>query len=141
MTFQVPILGFRVFRLPSFRPSLDKLISCVAHSYCPNYFIPEHNMFRGKIDNTNNKKILEMLHMMRSTGLRCITPHVFKGYEFLSDIPTHVSHNETNTKLYFFVLQGDRILLRPKYPTWLQNVTTDGLFLAARVFSIYIRCV
>jgi hypothetical protein len=28
--------------------SLDKLITWVKCCYCPNYFIPEHNMFRGK---------------------------------------------------------------------------------------------
>lgn len=61
-------------------------------------------MFRGRIDNSNNKKILDVLQMTKSTDLRCITPHIFKEYEFLSGIPTHVSYDETNTKLEFFFI-------------------------------------
>ncbi|XP_052102227.1 uncharacterized protein LOC127735866 [Mytilus californianus] len=43
-TFQLPKL-FYCFSL-----CLDKLISWVNICYCPNYFIPEHNMFLGKIN-------------------------------------------------------------------------------------------
>ncbi|XP_071142715.1 uncharacterized protein [Mytilus edulis] len=57
-TFQLENL-FNCFKL-----CLGKLRSWVENSYCPNYFIPEQNMFAGKIDTTNNQILLRILDSM-----------------------------------------------------------------------------
>ena len=46
--------------------SLDKLITWVKCCYCPNYFIPEHNMFRGKINRSNSRLLLTILERLRN---------------------------------------------------------------------------
>ena len=46
--------------------SLDKLITWVKGCYCPNYFIPEHNMFRGKINRSNSRLLLTILERLRN---------------------------------------------------------------------------
>ena len=46
--------------------SLDKLITWVKCCYCPNYFIPEHNMFRGKINRSNSRLLLTILKRLRN---------------------------------------------------------------------------
>ncbi|XP_076083949.1 uncharacterized protein LOC143054783 [Mytilus galloprovincialis] len=48
---------------------LDKLISWVKKCYCPNYFIPEHNMFFGKIDLDNNKILINVLDGIKCDGI------------------------------------------------------------------------
>ncbi|XP_071141825.1 uncharacterized protein [Mytilus edulis] len=48
---------------------LDKLISWVKKCYCPNYFIPEHNMFFGKIDLDNNKILINVLDGIKYDGI------------------------------------------------------------------------
>ena len=45
---------------------LDKIISWVKCCYCPNYFIPEHNMFCGKINRSNNRQLLNVLQRVRN---------------------------------------------------------------------------
>jgi len=45
---------------------LDKIISWVKCCYCPNYFIPEHNMFRGKINRSNSRLLLNVLQTVRN---------------------------------------------------------------------------
>ena len=45
---------------------LDKIISWVKCCYCPNYFIPEHNMFRGKISRSNSRQLLNILERLRN---------------------------------------------------------------------------
>ena len=45
---------------------LDKIITWVKCCYCPNYFIPEHNMFRGKINRSNNRQLLNVLERLRN---------------------------------------------------------------------------
>ncbi|XP_052080285.1 uncharacterized protein LOC127718330 [Mytilus californianus] len=48
---------------------LEKLISWVNTCYCPNYFIPEHNMFLGKINQTNNTILLHVLDSIQCGGI------------------------------------------------------------------------
>ena len=45
---------------------LDKITSWVKCCYCPNYFIPEHNMFRGKITRSKNCQLLNVLERLRN---------------------------------------------------------------------------
>ncbi|VDI62177.1 Hypothetical predicted protein [Mytilus galloprovincialis] len=56
---------------------LDKIISWVTTCYCPNYFIPEHNMFLGKINHRNNKILLCVLESIKSGGITGLTNNIF----------------------------------------------------------------
>ncbi|XP_063438539.1 uncharacterized protein LOC134719478 [Mytilus trossulus] len=62
-TFQIPKL-FHCFSL-----CLDKLISWVKICYCPNYFIPEHNMFLGTISESNSKILMRALENIKHEGI------------------------------------------------------------------------
>ena len=53
--------------------SLDKLITWVKCCYCPNYFIPEHNMFRGKINRSNSRLLLDILERLRNGEREVLT--------------------------------------------------------------------
>ncbi|XP_052086501.1 uncharacterized protein LOC127723808 [Mytilus californianus] len=55
-TFQLPKLYFCLSLC------LNKLMLWVHNCYCPNYFIPEHNMFLGKITTDNNELLLQVLN-------------------------------------------------------------------------------
>jgi hypothetical protein len=45
---------------------LDKIIAWVKSCYCPNYFIPEHNMFSGKLNRSNSSQLLNVLERLRN---------------------------------------------------------------------------
>ena len=45
---------------------LDEMITWVKRCYCPNYFIPEHIMFRGKITPSNSRQLLNVLERIRN---------------------------------------------------------------------------
>ncbi|XP_076084889.1 uncharacterized protein LOC143055611 [Mytilus galloprovincialis] len=47
---------------------LDTLRSFVNNCYCPNYFIPEQNMFQGKVNMRNNKRLLSIIHSIERAG-------------------------------------------------------------------------
>ncbi|XP_076084349.1 uncharacterized protein LOC143055085 [Mytilus galloprovincialis] len=73
-TFQLPKL-FICFSL-----CLNKLISWVNNCYCPNYFIPEHNMFLGKINKYNNNSLLSVLSSIRYSGISGLMQNLFHSY-------------------------------------------------------------
>lgn len=56
---------------------LNKLIEWVDTCYCPNYFIPEQNMFKGKIESSNNKELLNFLSEIRDKKLEKILDKFF----------------------------------------------------------------
>ncbi|XP_063416938.1 uncharacterized protein LOC134699258 [Mytilus trossulus] len=74
-------VGCDTFQLPNlyycFSLCLDKLISWVNICYCPNYFIPEHNMFSGKINLRNNKILLCVLGRIKSGGMDGLIKNLF----------------------------------------------------------------
>ena len=49
-----------------------RLLQWVRSSYCPNYFIPENNMFHGKIEGTNRDKLLQHLNTLYYEGYRSL---------------------------------------------------------------------
>ena len=49
-----------------------RLIQWVNNAYCPNYFIPENNMFQGKIEGENRDKLLQHLSTIYYEGYRCL---------------------------------------------------------------------
>ena len=74
-TFQLPKL-FICFYL-----CLNKLMSWVNNCYCPNYFIPEHNMFLGKINQYNNKSLLSVLNSIKYSGISGLMQNLFHYYK------------------------------------------------------------
>ncbi|XP_071150311.1 uncharacterized protein [Mytilus edulis] len=70
-TFQLPKL-YNCFSL-----CLDKLMSWVNTCYCPNYFIPEHNMFLGKINQRNKNKLLSVLESIKFRGIDGLITSLF----------------------------------------------------------------
>ncbi|VDI28085.1 Hypothetical predicted protein [Mytilus galloprovincialis] len=62
-TFQLSKLYF------CFSLCLDKLKMWVQKCYCPNYFIPEHNMFLGKIGLDNNIILINVLDNIKCDGI------------------------------------------------------------------------
>ncbi|XP_052080036.1 uncharacterized protein LOC127718122 [Mytilus californianus] len=70
-TFQLSKL-FRCFFL-----CLDKVMSWVNNCYCQNYFIPEHNMFLGKINQSNKSKLLNVLDSIKCGGIDGLKSNLF----------------------------------------------------------------
>ncbi|XP_076080265.1 uncharacterized protein LOC143051141 [Mytilus galloprovincialis] len=72
-TFQLPNLFY------CFSICLNKLISWVHNCYCPNYFIPENNMFLGKINKSNNTILLGVLESIQSGGIGGLIMNLFSA--------------------------------------------------------------
>jgi hypothetical protein len=66
---------------------LDKIITWVKCCYCPNYFIPEHNMFRGKINRANSQQLLNVLERIRNGEREVLTVNTL----FNSEAVLHAS--------------------------------------------------
>ena len=49
-----------------------RLLHWINYSYCPNFFIPENNMFEGKIEGTNREKLMQHLRTLYSEGFKCL---------------------------------------------------------------------
>ena len=49
-----------------------RLVHWVSCSYCPNFFVPENNMFEGKIESTSRAKLLDNLNVLYKEGFRCL---------------------------------------------------------------------
>ncbi|XP_071144229.1 uncharacterized protein [Mytilus edulis] len=73
-TFQLPKL-FICFSL-----CINKLISWVNNCYCPNYFLPEHNMFLGKINKYNNNSLLSALNSIKYSGINGLMQNLYHSY-------------------------------------------------------------
>ena len=58
--------------LSSFWKCFLQLLQWVNCSYCPNFFIPQNNMFAGKIEGTNRDMLLTHLRTLHSEGYRCL---------------------------------------------------------------------
>ena len=49
-----------------------RLLQWINCSYCPNFFIPENNMFEGKVEGANRAKLLQHLKSLYLEGFRCL---------------------------------------------------------------------
>ncbi|XP_063407224.1 uncharacterized protein LOC134690970 isoform X2 [Mytilus trossulus] len=101
-TFQLPKL-FCCFFL-----CLNKLISWVKTCYCPNYFIPEHNMFLEKITPDNNTMLLCVLNTLLVDGVERLISGLF---------PLTNRHNISKSEcsfikldLLFYRISGSRVV-------------------------------
>ncbi|VDI18312.1 Hypothetical predicted protein [Mytilus galloprovincialis] len=84
-------LSIEIFRISNllicFNLCLDKLMIWVRECYCPNYFIPEHNMFLGKVNYTNNKPLLQVLQAIKNIGIENVKEIFLQEDRFTSMYP------------------------------------------------------
>ncbi|KAK3083438.1 hypothetical protein FSP39_022771 [Pinctada imbricata] len=52
-----------------FKTCLSVLYDYVYHGYCPNYFIPEYNMIKRKVNHTNRQPLLDIVKALHGTGI------------------------------------------------------------------------
>ena len=78
---------------------LDKIITWVKYCYCPNYFIPEHNMFRGKINRSNSRLLLNILERLRNGEREVFTVNTL----FNSEVVLHESCANLELFIYKFI--------------------------------------
>ena len=83
--------------------SLDKLITWVKCCYCPNYFIPEHNMFRGKINRSNSRLLLTILERLRNGEREVFTVNTL----FNSKVVLHESC--VKLELFMYMVIGNYV--------------------------------
>ena len=103
--------------------SLDKLISWVKCCYCPNYFIPEHNMFRGKINRSNSRLLLTILERLRNGEREVFTVNTF----FNSEVVLH----ESCVKLELFIYK----VIRNEFEVDIENCYTLLSFIESLAMS------
>lgn len=67
---EVDIDTFQLSKLSiCFSHCLNRLILWVNKCFCPNYFVPEHNMFQGKISPDNNTILTSILNSIKDGGM------------------------------------------------------------------------
>ena len=49
-----------------------RLLQWISCSYCPNYFVPQNNMFGDKIEGRNRDKLLQYLRILYYEGYSCL---------------------------------------------------------------------
>ncbi|XP_052086257.1 uncharacterized protein LOC127723606 [Mytilus californianus] len=101
-TFQIPKL-FRCYFI-----CLHKLISWVEKCYCPNYFIPEHNMFLEKITSDNNKMLLLVLNTLLVDGIDRLISGLFPPHNRHYLLKSECSFIRLD--LLFYRISGSRIV-------------------------------
>ena len=72
--------------LSCFWNCFHRLLQWVSCSYCPNFFIPQNNMFEGKIEGTNRDKLLQHLRILYCEGYHCLQRCQSLSYDILSFI-------------------------------------------------------
>ncbi|VDI57443.1 Hypothetical predicted protein [Mytilus galloprovincialis] len=108
---------------------LDKLISWVNTCYCPNYFIPEQNMFLGKIDQSNNKILLCVLQSIQCGGIDGLIHNLF---------PLENEHHRLiSTKREFSFIPLDFLLYRTTTLLMMNTIPKDILIYYKTLSCIY----
>ncbi|KAK3099222.1 hypothetical protein FSP39_001172 [Pinctada imbricata] len=59
--------------LNKFLNVFQRVIKWVEECYCPNFFIPEHNMFHGRIFGRQQKKLILRLRSLHDEGILCLS--------------------------------------------------------------------
>ncbi|XP_076070612.1 uncharacterized protein LOC143042237 [Mytilus galloprovincialis] len=83
--------------IPCFMRCFRRLIYCVDYSVCPNYFIPENNLFENKIAGLDRDTLIDTLRVLYSYGWRCI---LFSKQ--LSHVPILSSNVQTDQRALFY---------------------------------------
>ncbi|XP_052086415.1 uncharacterized protein LOC127723705 [Mytilus californianus] len=82
---------------------LDTLRSFINNCYCPNYFIPEQNMFQGKVNMRNNKRLLSILHSIERGGTAGLISNFFSEGATLDCLaPTFKCKSSTQLDFFFY---------------------------------------
>ncbi|CAC5389559.1 unnamed protein product [Mytilus coruscus] len=85
------------------------LRSFINNCYCPNYFIPEQNMFQGKVNMRNNKRLLSILHSIERGGTAGLISNFFSEGATLDCLaPTFKC--KYSTQLDFFIYKYMSVL-------------------------------
>lgn len=117
---------------------LDKLSSFIKNCYCPNYFIPEHNMFLGRINNSNNKTLISVLNRLICGGSAGLVSYLFNDVVCVHVPPSSLKTNYFN-QLDFMVYKSFSQLGMHKNinSCYLTNVVVNTLLQSES--SAYIR--
>ncbi|VDI42874.1 Hypothetical predicted protein [Mytilus galloprovincialis] len=94
---EISIDQFQISNLIAcFELCLDKLTNCIDACYLPNYFIPEQNLFKGKINLSNNKTLLSVLSDMKYHGIEALYHKVLSSNDIVTFSPfiDHVERDE-----------------------------------------------
>ncbi|XP_063406676.1 uncharacterized protein LOC134690630 [Mytilus trossulus] len=82
---------------------LDTLRSFVNNCYCPNYFIPEQNMFQGKVNIRNNKRLLSIIHGIERGGTAGLISNFLSEGAILDCLaPTFKCESSTQLDFFFY---------------------------------------
>ncbi|VDI84017.1 Hypothetical predicted protein [Mytilus galloprovincialis] len=111
---------------------LDKLISWVNTCYCPNYFIPEHNMFIGKINQKNKHILLGVLESIKFGGIDGLVTSLFP-----SDNSRLASKNSEFPSIMLDFLFY-RKPIKYHYPNWKSRMECTKYFLKSESSSFLI---
>lgn len=115
----------------------DKLVSYVKTCFCPNYFIPEHNMFQGKVHQRNNKILLKVLDGVINGGTTGLITGLFQ--EGVNSTCLISNRKNYSIKLDYFVY---KVFCHEKIPQTIKD-GYQGIFVLKSLIlsesSSYIR--
>ncbi|CAC5384161.1 unnamed protein product [Mytilus coruscus] len=140
-TFQLPKLYY------CFSLCLDKLMSWVNTCYCPNYFIPEHNMFIGKINQSNKNILLGVLESIKFGGIDGLITSLFPSDNSRLASANSESQSVMLDFLFYRITrlpydscwttrtERTKSLLKSESSTFINNVCTYHYARASKIFA------
>ena len=72
--------------LPCFWKCFCRLLQWVRCSYCPNFFVPDDNLFEGRIEGANREKLLHYLRTLHHEGYKCLARSSSLASFHISDV-------------------------------------------------------
>ena len=87
----------------------QRLLQWINCSYCPNFFVPQNNMFEGKTEGTNRDKLLQHLRILYCEGYSCLL-RCQSLAPYMSDIVhrsdvVFVAEEQTRTVIAYNIIQ------------------------------------
>ena len=85
--------------LSCFWKCLQRLLHWITNEYCPNFFIPENNMFAGKVHGAARKRLLLYLAPLYKEGYNCLLRCRSIQHELnaIIQLTANGEHNKSNT--------------------------------------------
>ncbi|KAK3086783.1 hypothetical protein FSP39_023335 [Pinctada imbricata] len=102
------------YLLFKFWKSFRRIVHWVSIGYCPNFWIPENNMFSNKIYGRHRNSLMSVLSAMHKDGILCI----FKAFPFREalkkmwlthTLPEAYSTDE-NGKIFEYLLESNKLI-------------------------------
>ena len=81
---------------------LDKILCWVDQCNCPNYFIPENNMFVGKIHDKNKEPLLSVIKTIKQEGYKSLLKCESLGSFLTSSAQISAAEREANLDLFCY---------------------------------------